>query len=118
MIQYLTGGVQMKRNKSRKVTPCDGGDKLSPTQTILKKNYEEHYAERRRTVSESGEAEMINSYAPAKCPFCQSEKFKKSGLTKSGVQRYMCVCGKTFIPTTGTIFENIEFQLVNGWNTV
>ena len=101
----------MKRVKSRKVTPWDGEKELSTTQAFLKKNYEEHYAERHRSVGESGESEMINSYTPSKCPFCRGEKFKKSGLTKSGVQRYMCVCGKTFIPTTGTIFDEHKISI-------
>jgi len=101
----------MKKHKSRKVTPWDGETKLSTTQAFLKKNYEEHYVERHRTVIESGEADMINSYIPVACPLCKSEKFKKSGLTKSGVQRYMCVCGKTFIPTTGTIFDEHKISI-------
>jgi len=64
----------MKKRKSRKDTPWDGGDKLTETQTFLKKNYEEHYAERHRIVIDSGEANMINTYIPVKCPFCNSEK--------------------------------------------
>lgn len=36
---------------------------------------------------------------------CTSMKFKKSGRTQSGIQRYMCSCGRTFLPTTGTIFD-------------
>jgi hypothetical protein len=111
----------MKKHKSRKITPWDGETKLSKTQAFLKSNYEEHYAERHRSVSESGESEMINCYIPAKYPYCSSVKFKKNGRTKSGVQRYMCLCGKTFIPTTGTIFDlpvgrraTIKFKLANG----
>jgi transposase-like protein len=95
----------MKSKKSRKTTPWEGETNLTATQTFLKKYYETHYADRHCIVSDSGEAEMINSYVPTMCPFCQSEKFKKSGSTKSGVQRYMCECSKTFIPTTGTIFD-------------
>lgn len=73
-----------------------------------------HYLERHRKISESGEAEMINSYFPAKCPFCGSSKFKKFGHSKSGVQRYMCSCGKTFLPTTGTIFDEHRIS-VSEW---
>ena len=29
----------------------------------------------------------------------------KRGLTANGVQRYLCACKKTFVPTTGTIFD-------------
>jgi transposase-like protein len=101
-----------KRRKSRKDTPWDGGDeKLSATQKFLKKNYKEHYAERHRQVSESGEADMINSYTPSKCPFCGSAEFKKRGLTSSGIQRYLCDCRKGFIPTTGTIFDDRKISI-------
>jgi len=85
---------------------------LTPTQTFLKENYDTFYAERHRKIEESGEAEMINSYVPKKCPFCKGEKHKKSGYTRSGVQRYMCVsCGKTFLPTTGTIFDEHKISI-------
>ena len=101
-----------KGRKSRKVTPWDGGDdKLSATQAFLKRNYKEHYAECHRTVSESGEADMINSYTPTKCPFCGSADFRKRGLTAGNIQRYLCVCGKGFIPTTGTIFDDRKISI-------
>lgn len=101
----------MNREKSRKHTPWEGASGLTATQAFLKQHYDKHYAERHRKVSESGEAEMINSYDPAKCPYCASEKFKKSGRTNSGVQRYMCSCGKTFLPTTGTIFDGHRISI-------
>jgi transposase-like protein len=101
----------MKRKTSRKITPWDGGENLTATQTFLKKYYEEHYADRHQIVSDSGEAEMISSYIPSKCPFCGSSKFKKNGYTKSGIQRYICECCKTFIPTTGTIFDEHRISI-------
>jgi len=101
----------MKRTKSRKETPWNGEPELTATQTFLKNHYDTHYAERHRKVSESGETEMINSYAPTKCPHCKSEKFKKNGTDKSGVQRYKCICGKIFIPTTGTIFDEHRISI-------
>ena len=100
-----------KQHISRKKTPWDRDDELSPTQTFLKERYEEHYAARHKKVSESGEAEMINSYVPAKCPYCELLKFKKYGRTKAGIQRYMCVCGQTFLPTTGTIFDDHKISI-------
>jgi len=81
----------MKRDKSRRVTPWDEGDSLTATQQFLKRHYDEYYEERHCPVGESGEAEMVNSYPPTKCPYCGSLKFKKSGRTGSGVQRYMCL---------------------------
>lgn len=96
----------MKRTESRKRTPWDEVTDLTETQEFLRQHYVTHYAQRHLSPSESGETDMINSYIPAKCPFCSAEKFKKSGHMQNGVQRYMCAeCKKTFLPTTGTIFD-------------
>jgi hypothetical protein len=55
---------------------------------------------------------MINSYVPSKCAFCEGEKFSKSGYSKNGIQRYKCgECGKTFMPTTGTIFDEHRISI-------
>jgi transposase-like protein len=103
---------KLESQKSRKVTPWDGETKmLTPTQTFLKQQYCTHYKDRHHTVAESGEADMINSYIPEKCPFCESVMFKKRGLSSSGIQRYMCVCGKSFLPTTGTIFDERKISI-------
>jgi len=96
----------MKRTDSRKRTPWDGESDVTETQAFLRQHYASHYEQRHRALGDSGEAEMINSYVPAKCPYCASEKYKRSGRTQIGIQRYMCGgCGKTFLPTTGTIFD-------------
>jgi len=102
----------MKHQKSRRKTPWEDSKILTPTQAFLKQKYDSYYAERHRKVEDSGEAEMINSYVPFKCPFCKGLKFKKSGYSKSGIQRYMCgECGKTFLPTTGTIFDDHKISM-------
>jgi len=102
----------MKRAESRKRTPWDGVTDLTPTQEFLREHYVVHYADRHRPLDESGEAGMINSYIPKKCPLCASERFRKTGYTKNGVQRYMCgMCGKTFLPTTGTIFDEHRISI-------
>jgi DNA-directed RNA polymerase subunit RPC12/RpoP len=102
----------MKRYESRKSTPWEGDDDLTSTQEFLKQHYELYYSDRHRKVGVSGESEMINSYTPIQCPFCGNEKFKKSGLTSNGVQRYMCSdCRKTFLPTTGTIFDDHKISI-------
>ena len=97
--------------KSRRKTPWDGDSGLTPTQEFLKRNYDARYNNHHRKVSESHEAEMVNSYVPTKCPFCDSEKFKMNGYTDSGVQRYKCVCSKGFLPTTGTIFDEHKLSI-------
>ena len=97
--------------KSRRITPWDGGANLTATQIFLKRYYDGHYAERHQAVEESGEADMINSYIPTKCPFCGSKEFKRRGLSQSDIQRYLCVCGKAFVPTTGTIFDDRKISI-------
>lgn len=97
--------------KSRRATPWDDENNLTPTQAFLKGKYDMRYNNHHLKVSESGEAEMVNSYSPAKCPFCYCEQFKKSGFTDGGVQRYKCICGKTFLPTTGTIFDEHKLSI-------
>ena len=103
--------VKYRDRKSRRKTPWNEEENLTPTQAFLKGYYDMHYADRHRKITESGEAEMINSYIPAKCPFCGVDKFKKNGHTKSGVQRYKCVCCRTFLPTTGTIFDEHRISI-------
>jgi len=97
--------------KSRRQTPWDGENNLNPTQAFLKENYDARYNNHHRKVADSGEAEIVNYYAPTKCPFCNSEKFKKKGYNSSGVQRYICTCKKAFLPTTGTIFDEHKLSI-------
>jgi hypothetical protein len=101
----------MDKAKSRRKTPWDGETELTTTQEFLREKYAAYYADRHVNVGDSGEADMINFYVPGRCPFCSSEKFKKSGRTKSGAQRYMCICGKTFLPSTGTIFDDHKISI-------
>jgi len=101
----------MSRQQSRRSTPWDGVAEVTPTQEFLRHHYQTHYADRHMNILNSDEAKLINFYAPSKCPFCGSAKYKKSGYTYSGVQRYMCVCGKTFLPTTGTIFDEHRISI-------
>jgi transposase-like protein len=84
---------------------------LTPTQVFLQTNYIEHYDQRHVNIAESGESDIVNSYAPERCPHCSSREFNKSGHTRSGVQRYKCECGKTFLPTTGTIFDDHKISI-------
>ena len=97
--------------KSRRQTPWDGVSELTATQTFLKEQYALRYDNHHQKVYDSGEAEMINSYLPTKCPFCGGAKFVRRGLTASGIQRYLCACEKTFVPTTGTIFDEHKLSI-------
>lgn len=100
--------------RSRRKTPWDKKEELTPTQEFLMTHYREHYEARHPKLSETGEASMINSFAPTRCPYCDSEKFRKRGLTANGIQRYRCLCGQTFLPTTHTIFDGRKIS-VSEW---
>lgn len=97
--------------RSRKGTPWMNSDQLTPTQAFLNKHYIEHYEQRHPHLTETGESEVINSFRPVKCPNCGSEAFIKFGITKNGIQRYRCSCGKSFTPVTGTIFEGHKVSI-------
>lgn len=97
--------------KSRNKTPWDAEEKLTPTQRFLQTHYRERYTARHPKLSETGEADLINSFVPVHCPYCNSEQFVKRGFTANGVQRYLCSCGQTFLPTTNTIFDNRKIAI-------
>ena len=105
---------EKSHSKSRRKTPWDEETELTPTQEFLKAHYKEHYEARHPKLSETGEAAMINSFVPARCPYCASDTFNKRGLTANSIQRYRCSCGQTFLPTTGTIFDGRKIA-VSEW---
>ncbi|GHU56623.1 hypothetical protein AGMMS49975_20270 [Clostridia bacterium] len=75
-------------SKSRRETPWDGDIELTPMQKFLKTEYGEHCKARHMGLNESGEADMINSFAPKHCPYCGSALLIKRGYTANGIQRY------------------------------
>jgi len=107
-------GVIMNRRRkseSRRITVWEGKNDLTQTQSFIKGKIEEHYTQRHPKLRDSGEAVLINAFVPSKCPYCDSDKLKKSGLTANSIQRYRCACGKTFSPTTGTIFDEHRISI-------
>jgi len=106
--------VVKSHSESRRKTPWDGVKELTATQEFLQAHYKEHYAARHTKLSESGEAAMVNSFVPTNCPHCGSEQFSKRGLTANSIQRYICSCGQTFLPTTHTIFDGRKIS-VSEW---
>ena len=107
--------MSKKRYQSRKQTPWDEQPNPTPTQEFLLMHYKAQYANRHPTISESGEAAMINSYEPLECPYCHADSFIKKGHDGNGIRRYRCLaCGQTFKPTTGTIFGSRKIS-VSEW---
>ena len=104
-------GSMYRKGRSRRKTAWDGRTDLTETQSFIKDKFTAHYDERHHSLKDSGEDEMINSYVPTKCPFCGSPVFKKFGLSSNGIQRYRCRCGRTFLSTTGTIFDERRISI-------
>lgn len=94
------------RSKSRRRTPWDDTEELTVTQEFLQMHYVARYEQRHPKIKDSGEAALINSYEPMLCPYCGSDEFVKIGFDSNRICRYKCSCGKTFKPTTGTIFDS------------
>jgi transposase-like protein len=106
----------MKNNKyiskSRRVTPWDSFEELTPLQDFIRSHYVEHYVRTHKSLIASKEYELLNSFTPTKCPYCNSTKFVKNGYTKNKIQRYKCCdCFKTFTVLNGTIFQNHKISI-------
>jgi transposase-like protein len=116
-LHIASDGVGMRsmsgksHGKSRRQTPWDTEDELTPTQRFLRAHYQERYVARHPKLNETGEAELINTFEPIYCPYSRSEEFIKRGFTSNGVQRYSCACGRRFLPTTNTIFDNHKIAI-------
>lgn len=100
-----------RHGKSRKQTPWDNVTEKTPTQEFLQMHYVARYEQRHPKISETGEALLINSYEPTKCPYCGSSNFIRKGHDANGIRRYKCSCGQTFRPTTGTIFDSRKIPI-------
>lgn len=96
---------------SRRATPWDKMER-TPMQEFIKANYDESWTQKHTVPANTNEAVLINTILPAKCPHCQGEDFVKKGRTHNGVQRYLCRnCGRKFLPTTGTIFDEHKISI-------
>lgn len=96
------------RYKSCRITPWDGESDITPSQCFISRHYKEHYMQRHPKLQDAGEVAFINSYVPTKCPFCGMTFFQKYCHIRIGVQHYKRTnneCRQTFLPTTGTIFD-------------
>ena len=110
------------KSRSRRKTPWDNLTVLTPSQVFLYSLTNALYNSHHKQLSETGEAELINSYQPECCPRCSSIHFKKNGFDRSGIRSYYCLdCKKRFNVLTGTIFENHKisiFEWVEYWRNL
>ena len=81
-------------------------------QEFICQQYQERYEKYHPNLTETGETELINSFVPKVCPYCQEGRIKLFGKTGNGIQRYRCqVCGQTFTPIIKTIFEGHKISI-------
>ena len=103
------------RQKSRRKTPWDGQEVRTAMQEFICRQYQDRYEKYHPELTETGETELINSFVPKACPYCQEDRIKRFGKTSNGIQRYQCqVCGQTFTPITKSIFEGHKIS-VSEW---
>ena len=97
---------------SRRATPWDFVETPSPVQAFIRDHYRRVYDDRHQKLSETAESNLINSYKPTKCPYCNSFTFVKNGMNQNGVTRYKCKsCNRKFTSTTGTIFQDHKISI-------
>ena len=97
---------------SRQKTPWDNQEKTNPFEAFVKNKYKENYNIKHPKLSETSEAELLNSIVLDKCRYCDGKNIRKYGLSKNGIQRYYCNdCKREFSVTTGTIFQNHKISI-------
>lgn len=104
--------TKYKRNTSRRATPWDKMEELTPLQDFIKSRYIEAYDVRHPPIKGSKEVDLLNTYPIFKCKHCGSLNIQKRGYTATGIQRYYCNdCKHTFSILTNTIFENRKISI-------
>lgn len=97
---------------SRRRTPWEAPERRTPMQEFIYQNYIGEYDDRHPQLSDTGEAELLNSIEPPACPYCDSTRYTRWGTNSNGVNRYRCSdCGKCFTPITGTIFQDHKISI-------
>ena len=82
------------RSKSRRITPWDNEAELTPTQAFISRHYKEHYMQRHPKLEDTGEAELINTFSPRKCPYCNSEALLNLAFQNPKLLRYRDMYGE------------------------
>ena len=100
------------RNTSRKKTPWDTKESLSPLEAFIKTKYLDSFSYKHPKLIETNESELLNSYVLDCCRHCGSLHIKKKGFTANHIQRYVCLdCKKSFTVLTNTLFENHKIPI-------
>lgn len=108
----------MKRHKidphwgsSLRTLPWEEDEAVTASEQLISSTVKEWYDAKHRKVS-ADEISLTNGIAIESCPYCNSEKFIRSGHYGNGIQRYKCKeCGRRFSPLTNTIFEDRKIPI-------
>jgi transposase-like protein/DNA-directed RNA polymerase subunit RPC12/RpoP len=99
-------------SKSRRRTPWSGVADATALQSFIDECTRNNYRKRHPKPTETGEAELLNSFDVNECRRCGSSEIRKFGYTPNGIRRYRCKeCGRTFTVLTDTIFDSHKIPL-------
>ena len=93
--------------KSRRRTPWDQSSCRTATQEFIRAENLDHYNQKHRSLRDTNEADLLNSFELTCCRLCGSTNIKKDGFDRNGFRVYYCdECRQKFSVTTGTIFQD------------
>lgn len=101
------------KTSSRSSTPWDSFEdaELDPIECYLKHKYHKHFDSHHIRISDTDEAEFLNSIPVKYCHHCGSDQIIRWGH-KGRLNRYYCKqCRRTFVITTNTIFDNHKLTI-------
>ncbi len=98
--------------KSRRKTPWDQSSCRTATQEFIRTESLDHYNQKHRSLRDTNEADLLNSFELTSCRLCGSTRIKKDGFDRNGVRVYYCnECRHKFSVTTGTIFQDHKIPI-------
>ncbi len=100
------------RSKSRRKTPWSDTPEATALQAFIDESNQDNYHRKHPAISDTGEAELLNSLDVQDCRHCKSTAIQKFGFTANRVCRFRCKsCGRTFNVLTNTIFDSHKIPL-------
>lgn len=99
-------------SKSRRRTPWSGVADATALQAFIDECTQSNYQRRHPKPTETGDADLLNSFDVVGCRHCGGPDIQRFGYTANGIQRHRCKdCGKTFTILTDTIFDSHKIPL-------
>ena len=106
--------MSTNRSKSRKKSPWDDLSDITVIQEYLQMHYVARYEQRHPKIKDSGEAELINSFQPNKCPFAKQRTLLKSDLMPTEFVDTSANVEKLLRPQRELYSTPAEYRYVSG----